>query len=97
MTKPEFQAAYNLAVSEVELTADDSILDGCLLAGFSPVTATVEAVARFLRWHCCYIGGGIDHEMLTDLRNCFRRKVTMVGVDYLTPPSKRRREVCYGI
>ena len=80
MTKPEFQAAYSLAVSGVDLSAhDDTILDGCALAGFSPVTATVEAVARFLRWHVCQFNGGVDHEMLTDLRNCFRRKVTMVG------------------
>ena len=79
MTKPEFQAAYNLAVSGVELTADDSILFGCGLPDFSPVTCTLEVVARFLRWQCCYIFGGVDSEALNECRNICRRKVQLAG------------------
>lgn len=78
MTKTEFQAAYNLAVSGVELTADDSLLYGCALPDFQPVTVTVETAARFIRWQCCCIFGGVDSDALNDLRNIFRRKVQMV-------------------
>ena len=80
MNKAEFQRAYGIAASEQDLSdCDDTILDGFGLPDFQPVCVTIEAVAKILRWQCFYIFGGVDQEALTECRNAFRRKVTVVN------------------
>jgi len=79
MNKAEFQRAWEVANSDKDLSdVDDTILDGFGLRDFEPVTVTIEVVAKMLRWQCFYIFGVVDQEALTECRNHFRRKVTVV-------------------
>jgi hypothetical protein len=80
MTAKEFKRAFDLAKSNADLSdVDDSVLHGCALPGFEPVTASIEAVAAFIRWQARYLNGRWNDAELTDLQNIFRRKVTMLG------------------
>jgi hypothetical protein len=75
MTKQQFDKAVSIARSNVSLdNVDDTILDGCALPDFKPVTVTLEATARFIRWHCCQLNGQIDSEALNEMRNISRKK-----------------------
>jgi len=79
MTAPQFQAAVQLANSNVELDVDDSILFGCGLRDFQPVVCTLEVIAKFLRWQAMMLNGQWDNEALTECRNILRRKALVVS------------------
>lgn len=85
MNQADFKRAFALADSTADLShVDDSILHGCALSDFQPVSATIEVVAAFLRWqalHIMYKEGGSrwDQEELNNLRNLFRYKVTLLN------------------
>lgn len=75
MTKTQFDAAVAIARSKVDLTnVDDSILDGCGLPGFVPVTITLEVAAKCIRWHAVCLNGQMDSEALTEMRNISRKR-----------------------
>lgn len=75
MTKQQFDAAVKMAQEgSFDENADDSILDGCALPGFQPVTVTLDAAARCIAWHCVCLNGSIDSEALNEIRNISRRK-----------------------
>jgi len=79
MTTAQFQAAFDIAKSDRDLTAvDDSVMYGYGLPDFKPVVATIEAVARTIRWQCQYLTGGWDSEALNECRNLFRHRVTIL-------------------
>ena len=66
MNSKEFETAWQIALSNVELADfDDGILVGCGLNNFEPVKVTVEVVAKFLRWQCLPTFGG-EEEILFD-------------------------------
>ena len=75
MTKDQFSAALTIAKSKVDLSnVDDSILDGCGLHGFVPVTVSLEACAKCIRWHAFCLNGQIDSEALNELRSISRKR-----------------------
>lgn len=75
MTKDQFSAALTIAKSQVDLSnVDDSILDGCGLPDFKPVTVTLEACAKCVRWHAVCLNGQIDSEALNDMRHWSRKR-----------------------
>ncbi len=75
MTKSQFDAAVALATSAADLSqADDSALDGCALPGFKPATCTLEAAAKFLRWHCVCLNGSVDSAALNEMREVSRKR-----------------------
>lgn len=76
MTREQFTAALTIARSNQNLEAfDDLILHGCGVPDFKPVTVVIEVAARFLRWQCVTLCGGIDNDELENMRNIFRTKV----------------------
>ena len=80
MNAAEYKRAFDVAKSDVDLShVDDTILDGYGLPGFGPVVATVEQVAKTMRWQARYLNGGWDGEQLTEIREFFRKRVTVVG------------------
>ena len=81
MTKEQLTSAMQIARSGRDLTQyDDSILDGIGLSSFeSPVYVCIEAVARFLRWQCIYLNGGIDSEMLNECSALLRKRAMVLG------------------
>lgn len=88
MLKAEFDAAWRLATSSMDLTPwDMSPLDGCGLPGFEPVRVPIEAVARLLRWQCVYMfrQEGQPTYDGEELENCRRilvypsKKVEIIG------------------
>lgn len=80
MTSQDFQRAFDLAKSSEDLSGHDiNIFNGFGLPSFKPIVATVQSVARCIRWQAQYLSGGWDNEALTECRNCFRHRVTMVG------------------
>jgi len=75
MTKQQFSDAVAIAQSETDLTTvDDTILYGCGLPDFKAVTVTLEAAAKFIRWHCMMLNGSMDSEALNEMRNISRKK-----------------------
>jgi len=80
MTKQQFDKAVTIARSDADLSAvDDTILDGCGLKDFKPVTVVMEACAKFIRWHCITLAGGIDAEALNEMREISRKKWLVVS------------------
>ncbi len=71
MTKQQFDLAVALARSDKDL---DTILDGCGLKDFQPVTITLEVAAKFIRWQCFYLNGQICPEELNETRNISKKK-----------------------
>lgn len=75
MTKDQFNAAVAIAQSKVDLSnVDDTVLDGCGLPGFVPVTVSLEACAKCIRWHAICLNGQIDSEALNEMRNISRKR-----------------------
>lgn len=84
MKASEFQKAFDIAASDADLSqVDDSILHGCALPDFQPRTATFRQLAKLIRWQARFImskpgGDQWDTEALTELKECLRRKLTLV-------------------
>jgi hypothetical protein len=57
--------------------ADDSILFGFGLAEFEPVTASIKAVARCIRWQCQRFDGTFDEAQFNADRPHYLRKVEL--------------------
>ena len=57
---------------------DISILHGCALADFKPVSTTLRVVARMIQYQCIQLNGEFDTVELNSLANIFRRKVTII-------------------
>lgn len=74
MTKNQFDAAVKMASEGTFGDADDTVLHGCGLPDFKPVTVTLAAAARFIAWHCQCLNGSFDSEALNDMRNISRKK-----------------------
>jgi hypothetical protein len=80
MTKQQFDKAVALATSQEDLSAhDDNVLHGCGLPDFRPVTVTLAACARFIRWHCVCLNGTVDSEALNDMRAISRKRWLVAG------------------
>jgi hypothetical protein len=85
VNKAEFNQVFALADSDTDLSnIDDTILDGCALRDFQPVTTTVEVCAKAMRHHALCIYRKADQSKwvdtaLTELREYWRRKVTLVS------------------
>ncbi len=78
MTKQQFDKAVTLARTTLDLNDDDEVLYGCALPNFKPVTVTLEAAAKFIRWHCVQLNGQVDSEALNEMRNISRKKWLVV-------------------
>ncbi len=79
MTTQQFQAAVALAASDADLShADDSVLFGFGLPNFKPVVATLQAIARTIRWQALQLNGQFDSEALNECHQLFRHRVTVV-------------------
>ena len=79
MTKEQFSQAWAIAKSNKVLDLDFSILDGCGLSDFTPKYVTIETVAAFLRWQCCYIfNDGFDEIELDNCARIARKKFLIV-------------------
>jgi len=86
MNASEFKAAFAIADNPaIDLSGEDtSILDGFALRDFGPVTVTLRQVAAVMRWQALYImtkpgASKWDSEALTEIRECFRKRVTVAG------------------
>ena len=78
MIAKDFRRCTELARTQADLSAFDfTPLFGCGLAGFKPVTVTLESAARFIRWQCVQFSGGMDAEELASLAIIFRHSVTL--------------------
>ena len=83
MTRAEFSRAVTMAQDgTVDLSGTDcSSFDGCGLAGFGRVTATLRQVAYFIRWQCLDIfGTGFDSIELDNCARIARKSFDLVGV-----------------
>lgn len=74
MTKTQFDTAVKMAQEGTFKDADDTVLYGCGLAGFKPVTVTLDAAARFIAYHCLQFNGTMDSEALNEMRSISRKK-----------------------
>jgi hypothetical protein len=74
MTKAQFDAATKMAKEGTYGDVDDTILDGCGLPDFKPVTVSIDAAARFIAWQCLCLNGQFDQEALNEMREISRRK-----------------------
>lgn len=74
MTKNQFDLATKMAQEGTYADVDDSILHGCGLPGFAPVTITLDVAAKFIAWHCVMLNGQVDCEALTEMRNISRKR-----------------------
>lgn len=86
MNAVEYKAAFAIADNPaIDLSGEDtSILDGFALRDFGPVVATLRQVAAVMRWQGLFImvkpgGSKWDAEALTEIRECFRKRVTVAG------------------
>ena len=80
MTKPQFSRAFKLAESDVDLSGvDDSILFGCALSTFKPVSTTIEVVAKMIRWQARFFDGSWDQNELQELQLCFKKNVFLLN------------------
>lgn len=82
MTKTEFKKVWNRANKDVDTlyTIDDSILHGCALPDFTPVSVSVEVAAIFLRRHAMQLNGEWDMLAVNEVKEYFtsNRKVTLL-------------------
>ena len=79
MTKQQFDKAVTIACGQQDLSqVDDSVLHGCALPHFQPATITLEAAAKFIRWHATCLNGQVDSEALNEMRNLSRKKWLVV-------------------
>lgn len=79
MNTKQLNTALEIAKSDADLSIhDDSILHGCGLPNFSPVIVTTHQLARFLRWQCVQLNGGIDAHELNNIAAIGRRKFTVL-------------------
>jgi hypothetical protein len=74
MTKVQFDNAVVMAQEGTYADVDDSVLFGCGLADFKPVTITLDVAAKFIAWHCINLDGTINCEELTEMRNISRKR-----------------------
>lgn len=81
MTKAQFARAFKIAESDIDLSdIDDSILHGCALHTFKPVSTTIEVVAKMIRWQARYLDGkGWDQNELQELQHCFKKNVFLLN------------------
>lgn len=81
MNKSEFQRAFDHANDKTQdfTGVDTSILHGCGLRGFQPVTVTMHVFAAFLRGQAIQMNGEWDATALNECREIARYKITMVG------------------
>ena len=79
MTKQELANAVELARSKQELTDDDTCLYGLYLRDFKPVSTTIGAVARFIRWHCIYLNGDVATDELAEFAEFARKRILIIG------------------
>ena len=75
MTKVQFDKAVKMAQSgRFDKNVDDTILDGCGLPGFKPVTVTIDVAAKFIAWQCVCFNGSIDSDALNECREISRKR-----------------------
>jgi len=79
MTKQELTNAVELARSKEEIQDDNSCLNGLYLRGFKPVSTTIRAVARFIRWHCIYLNGDVATDELSEFAEFARKRIMVIG------------------
>ena len=80
MTRREFDAAFDLAKSDQDLSGHPiEIFDGFGLPDFKPIMTTLEATARCIRWQCQYLTGGWDTNALNECWQFFRYRVNIAG------------------
>jgi hypothetical protein len=79
MKKEEVNQAVELALSKEEIHDDDMVLNGLYLRDFKPVSTTIRVVAKFLRWHCVYLNGGVASEELNEFIGFARKRIQIVG------------------
>lgn len=81
MNAVEYKRAFLLAQdADVDLSDESlDIFDGYGLRDFDPVVATVRQVARLMRYQALQFNGDWVNEELTQIKEIFRKKVTMVG------------------
>lgn len=81
MTTQEFKAAFKLANSGQDLSnIEMDHLFGFGLRDFRPVTTTIGAVARVLRWQGMQFNGQWDMTAVNEVREVGRYKFIIVGV-----------------
>jgi len=78
MTRQQFDKAMQIAKSTNLENVDDSILDGSGLPGFKPVTVTLQAAAKFIKWHCMYLNGQWGSEELNEMREISKKRWLIV-------------------
>ncbi len=75
----DLDTALAIARSDRPLNvADLSVFDGFGLAGFKPVTCTVEALAMLIRWQCVCFDGSIDADALQEVATLGRHRFTVL-------------------
>ena len=81
MTKQEFKQAVQIAAlgSNGYGDADDSILYGCGLSDFKPVTVTLKQVARFINWQAMQFNGEWNAIELDNCAAIAKKKFQIVG------------------
>lgn len=80
MNKAEFKRAFAVASSDQNLTnVDMGHLFGFGLRDFQPVSTTVEAVARMMRWQAHQMNGGWDEQALDEIRVAGRTRFIVIN------------------
>lgn len=75
MRKDQFDAAVQMIRDRKDLSnVDDTIMDGCGLPGFKPVTITLEMAAKFIAWQCVQLNGQFDAKALDECREISRKR-----------------------
>jgi hypothetical protein len=80
MTKTEFSRALALAQSDVDLGTVDFLPNGYGTRDVKSFPATIEMIAKELRWRCRMLNGFWNREEIAESMEVMRRKVALVGV-----------------
>ena len=82
MTAEQFRSALAIAKADVDIDSEVYTIDnflGCGLKDFAPINVTLEALARFIRYQCAYMYGGMDENELENIKWIARRKFTLIS------------------
>ena len=86
MKTADLDSALAIARSDAPLNvADLEIFDGFGLAGFAPITCTLDALAMLVRWQCVCFDGSIDAVALQEIATCGRHRFSVLTADIVPP------------
>ena len=87
MDAKEFKMAFALAKSNADFSnVNIDHLSGYGLKDFQPVTTTLEAVAKIMRWQALHFNGSWDMEELDGIKYVGKKKFEIIDGEFSVVP-----------